>query len=625
MTYDLALNFLPLNASTFTFSIYCKKAKEDEKRWNNEIHNYRIKDKSNTYSQYWVSFNPLSDFELRECQSNDNYFLTIQFLFELLSRQVNQERIPIHSKINRFNVKRLYLTSERVYDGNKKFIGAKTIWVEPYYLKVNQKFGFLVDYSFLKDISYPFNREVQKFSLSLNSDYRSNVNYNIDKYQSIQLFVKNILPKIASLNDLISISSSFQNIEADTLNIKNYIFGKLKQDKSQFNGLMKNGPYEEVTAVPFYFYIFKQEHKNYSTDLLNALNGKTYNTFKGLATFKLSNQTKTNTIGVVIKDYSSTEIENIINKVKEVSNENSIIISVSPENEEIFYYELKNRCLQENIPSQNVHIETVNNNNTLKWSIGSIALQIFSKLGGVPWIVEPSHENTLIVGIGQSNKYNEITGEIERYFSYSVLVDSSGKFVEIKQLADENDKRRFLIEISENICALIKEHKEYKKIVFHIPQKIKKDEIQYIQKALESFESNVELSIIKINDDPKFNAFNKSENTLVPYESSVLKLSENEYLLWSEGLNFHNKKALKRYGNPLHITFFYSNNETDFKNHKKYLQDILNLSGANYRGFNAKSLPVSIYYPKLIADFTRHFKELNLSLSSTNTKKPWFL
>jgi hypothetical protein len=47
---------------------------------------------------------------------------------------------------------------------------------------------------------------------------------------------------------------------------------------------------------------------------------------------------------------------------------------------------------------------------------------------------------------------------------------------------------------------------------------------------------------------------------------------------------------------------------------KLHLQDIINLSGANWRGFNAKNTPISIYYPELIAKFISKFDEYNLDL-----------
>jgi hypothetical protein len=57
----------------------------------------------------------------------------------------------------------------------------------------------------------------------------------------------------------------------------------------------------------------------------------------------------------------------------------------------------------------------------------------------------------------------------------------------------------------------------------------------------------------------------------------------------------------------------------------KYLQDAVNLSGANWRGFNAKSVPVSIYYAKLVADFVKEFRNLDLEEIDWENLTPWFL
>ena len=626
MKYNISLNFLSLSNSDFSFKVYRRKVEHNEKSWDNNIYKYRLPATEGKYTSFWVGFESFENSELFECNSiKTNIELTKQLLVRLLMNNVNKLNLKIHQKSNRFNKKRKNIIIDEITDSNDQLIGARTIWVEPYFLKASNKFGFLIDYSFIKAKEYPFNREVQKHSLSLNSDYRSNVNYNIDKYQIISDFLTKYYSQLKLIREDISINDKLENISADTLNVKKYIFNSNKTDISQFNGVMNNGPYEPVRAEPMYFYVFKTEYKNQSTDLLKALNGLSYQTFNGIQKFNLKKQTKDNTVGINIDDYSTDEIQKIIADVKKHNSANPIIISVFPASEERFYYELKNTCLKENIPSQSVHVETISNSNKLKWSVGSIALQIFSKLSGVPWIVEPSHENCLIVGIGQSHKYDKNKKQFERFFSYSVLVDSSGKFIEIKQLANETDKTKFLDGVAHNVSKIIEENEEYTKIVFHIPQKIGKDEIERIESTIRSINASVELSIIKINDDPKFTGYNKDENTLIPYESSFIKLSERDYLLWTEGLNYHNKRAVKKYGNPLLITFYYSNQQAIFNNHRKYLQDILNLSGANYRGFNAKALPVSVYYPKLIADFSKHFKELDLDLSTEDTKKTWFL
>ncbi|MCA9732573.1 hypothetical protein KC799_10610 [candidate division KSB1 bacterium] len=625
--YSIALNFLQLSTSDFNFQIFRRKSKNNEKFWDDKIHCYNLPDSRGVYTSYWVAFNQFDNSEAFECNSlKTNIEVTKWYINHLLVNKIKKHNVSIHPRTDRFSKKKVFISLKKIKDGSNKVIGDKTIWLEPYFLKKYMQFGFLIDYSFVKSKNYPFNREVQKYSLSLSSDYRSNVNYNIDKFQILQSFLRQDLPNIKNLNEAIEISDILSNLEVNTLKTKIYIFKNQETDNSQFNGVMKNGPFAPVSSNPYYIYLFKEEYRANGVELLKALNGSTYQTFEGLQKFELPKQTKSNTRAVLIENYSPKTVDDVILELKQISHSNPIIISIIPETEENFYYTLKNKSLQENIPSQTVHIETINNNNKLKWSIGGIALQIFTKLSGVPWIVKPSHQKCLIVGVGQAHKYSKSKKCFERFFSYSVLIDSSGEFIAIKQLANETDKSKFLRGISESIVKLIEDHPEYNKIVFHIPQKITHEEIAKIENTLQEINTNIELSIIKINDNPKFTGYHLSENTLIPFESSYAQLSENQYLLWSEGLNYHNKKAVKRYSNPLHVSFYYTNRKNnDFEDHTKYLQDILNLSGANYRGFNAKALPVSVYYPKLIANFSKHFKELDLNFATQDSKKPWFL
>jgi len=365
-----------------------------------------------------------------------------------------------------------------------------------------------------------------------------------------------------------------------------------------------------------YIYLIKDDKKQYANDLIKALNGE-FPTFKGVNKLGLPKQTNDNTRALIIEDYN-----NFKDKLEEISsNINFIIISIFPSKEEKFYYELKNYCLNKNIPLQTIHIETIADENKLKWSVSGIALQMFTKLGGVPWLVKTENNNCLIVGIAQSI---ERTGEnISRFFAYSVLLEASGKFLKIEPLADEKTKNDFLNTVVNNVSRILDENKNYQRIIFHVPEKIKKETVKKIEEILIKSRQNVELYILRINDDSRFFGYDENNNSLIPYESSYIQLSENEFLVWTEGLNYQNPKPLKRYGNPLYIQFFYSNQQN--YNKELLLQDILNLSGANYRGFNAKALPVSLYYPKLISNFYKHFKEINLDQISVKTDKLWFI
>ncbi len=608
----IALNFLPLNTSTFSFNVFTRKSSPNEKRWDENIRLLKLPDNDNKYINFWVSFEQFEDSEEITINSNINIELTKWYLFTLLKNRLKNENIEFKPSEKSFNPFRIYIITEEITEKGKK-----SVWIEPYYLKIKNEFGFLVDYKFIKNQNSVFDKYIQRLSLSLNDSYQSNKNFYIDKYRYIINFLKKDFSNFKELSQYLIIDTNFEKLTCKELKTKNYIF-RNNNSNSQFNGLMQ---YEVFQPAPntnqlTYIYLIKDDKKQYANDLIKALNGE-FPTFKGVNKLGLPKQTNDNTRALIIEDYN-----NFKDKLEEISsNINFIIISIFPSKEEKFYYELKNYCLNKNIPLQTIHIETIADENKLKWSVSGIALQMFTKLGGVPWLVKTENNNCLIVGIAQSI---ERTGEnISRFFAYSVLLEASGKFLKIEPLADEKTKNDFLNTVVNNVSRILDEKKNYQSIIFHVPEKIKKETVKKIEEILIKSRQNVELYILRINDDSRFFGYDENNNSLIPYESSYIQLSENEFLVWTEGLNYQNPRPLKRYGNPLYIQFFYSNQ----KNYNKelLLQDILNLSGANYRGFNAKALPVSLYYPKLISNFYKHFKEINLDQISVKTDKLWFI
>lgn len=608
----IALNFLPLNTSKFSFNVFTRKSSPNEKRWDENIRLLKLPDNDNKYINFWVSFEQFEDSEEITINSNINIELTKWYLFTLLKNRLKNENIEFKPSEKSFNPFRIYIITEKITGKGKK-----SVWMEPYYLKTKEEFGFLVDYKFIKDPNSVFDRYIQRLSLSLDDNYQSNKNFYIDKYRYIINFLKKDFSNFKELSQYLIIDTNFEKLTCKELKTKNYIF-RNNNSNSQFNGLMQ---YEVFQPAPntnqlTYIYLIKDDKKQYANDLIKALNGE-FPTFKGVNKLGLPKQTNDNTRALIIEDYN-----NFKDKLEEISsNINFIIISIFPSKEEKFYYELKNYCLNKNIPLQTIHIETIADENKLKWSVSGIALQMFTKLGGVPWLVKTENNNCLIVGIAQSI---ERTGEnISRFFAYSVLLEASGKFLKIEPLADEKTKNDFLNTVVNNVSRILDENKNYQRIIFHVPEKIKKETVKKIEEILIKSRQNVELYILRINDDSRFFGYDENNNSLIPYESSYIQLSENEFLVWTEGLNYQNPRPLKRYGNPLYIQFFYSNQ----KNYNKelLLQDILNLSGANYRGFNAKALPVSLYYPKLISNFYKHFKEINLDQISVKTDKLWFI
>lgn len=617
---NIVLNFLPLNEQEFSFTVYRRLVEHQEKKWDNNVKSYKLpqnQDDTDNYVSYWVSFNEFENSEPFTVKASTNIYLSEWYIHFLLHQKLSaQQSVTQYNHRSDFNELRTYFEIERYSEG------VKTIWLEPFHLKKNQKFGFLIGFRFFLNKNQQFNKRVQQLSFSLDNDGRSNKNFHIDIFNYLKRFIRTLNTHLNPIANNISISNSFEPIESDLLATKIYEFGSGKTSNSQFNGIMSNGPFQHVSNNVQYVFLFREVEKSLMIELMKALNGDKYNTFKGLEKFKLPRITpKVNLIAIRISSFNDEEIERAITEIPKQGNR--IVISVFPRSEERFYYTLKNRCLKDNILLQVIHNETILNEYIFKWSVSSIGLQIFSKLGGTPWLVKSTQQKTLMIGVGHSQSRDPETNQIQRFYAYSVLVESTGKFVSIKPLANHSDKSEYLNEVANNVGALIEENQSYSKIVFHLPYKIKQEEIDIIKNAIQQKNNAVEVTLIRINDTSKFLGFNTLQNSLAPYESTFAALSFHEFLVWTEGLNFHSPNANKRYAHPLFIEFLYpKGNEV---NHSEHLQEILNLSGANFRGFNAKALPVSLFYPKLISEFNKNFNDFDLEQVITDNNKPWFL
>jgi len=239
--------------------------------------------------------------------------------------------------------------------------------------------------------------------------------------------------------------------------------------------------------------------------------------------------------------------------------------------------------------------------------------------------VKPNNNNCLILGIGSAHKTDPTTKKVSKYFAYSVCLDSSGLYKKLEVLADEDDQEHYLERLQSNLVSLLRSDllANYTSCVLHLPFKIKRDEIKALSQAAQSVKE-LQFVAIKINTDNKFFGFS-SHNTFVPYESNFIKLAKDQYLVWFEGLQFGKEVVDKRLASPVHIEFLNLDKEKE-QDEKSFLQDVLNLSGANWRGFNAKAIPISIYYSQIIASYMEGFENLqDYQEQSLSSQKPWFL
>ena len=139
-----------------------------------------------------------------------------------------------------------------------------------------------------------------------------------------------------------------------------------------------------------------------------------------------------------------------------------------------------------------------------------------------------------------------------------------------------------------------------------------------------------QIVVLKFDVDTRFFGYAPETNSMVPYEGTCVDLSDRETIVWFEGLQPNNRTLSRRVAGPVHVEFVYPRHESgglDLAREERvgYLQDALNLSGTNWRGFNAKSLPVSVYYARLLARYLSAFDEFELDALDLSGLAPWFL
>ncbi len=624
---SIKINFIPFEQQDLGFIIYRKK--HETTNFIDESLYYDLPDENGNWKKFEIRFENTEGFE--------EYKLESYTCIPLIAKRVFEKLISILPK-NSYLIKKKSIHNRKIHfilGSHPK--GKKCIWMEPFFLKSKKLWGILFDYAFVVDVNeksdskFKLDKDILIASGTLNSKGASNVDYYLFKHNHIEYFLKEVLPKINSgLED--KLQSNLLEIQSKLLASKIYVFGNGFTSNSSYLGLTRNPPLEQIVEEVNFYFIYKNSDREIAVSLLKGLRGDlSPTTFNGMT--KLFRLPFSNDLikGAAILEFSDALIDREIETIKSLGkNVIPVIITNSKKNEddERLYYWLKHKFTNERIPCQVVTKELIKNEYSLKYSLSNIGLQIFAKAGGKPWKMKPATNEYLIIGIGQS--YNlektEQGNLIEKNLTYSVLTDSSGIFKDIHVIGEgvESDDT-YYEQLVSNISNIII-NSGYRKISIHAPFRLSKDKI--LNRVISRVNFDIELSVLVINSKNDYFGYDYGNNGLVPFESTYIKLSHDEFLVWFEGLQFNNPKISKRFGNPLLIKFWYFNKEElfhDYDYKERLLQDCINLSGANWRGFKAKQLPVSVFYCQRIAEFIAKFHQYNLSHIDIDNLKPWFL
>lgn len=321
------------------------------------------------------------------------------------------------------------------------------------------------------------------------------------------------------------------------------------------------------------------------------------------------------------------------------------------------YFRIKAKLLSMEIPVQFVTISKVKKYD--EFMLNSLALQIYAKLGGTPWVLPSSRsvDREIIIGIGHSwirtNKYKN--AEQNRVVGITTFFSSDGQYLvgdKVKDVPYDD----YFDELLKNLIQsfkLLESIQGWKKgdtirLIFHIFKPIKNVEFDVVCALIEKYDDyKVQFAFVTISDthpyllfdlDQKgFKKFNgELKGQYIPERGQNIVIDSNTCLLQMFG-----PKELKtsRHGMSSPIQIKIRTPQTNFENGKSnellftdlsyIVQQIYSFSYLSWRSFLPSQIPATMLYSTLIAKLLSKLRKVDGwdpdTLNYNLKRKKWFL
>lgn len=296
-----------------------------------------------------------------------------------------------------------------------------------------------------------------------------------------------------------------------------------------------------------------------------------------------------------------------------VSNNDKILpLKTSP------YYVTKAKLLNERIPTQEVTVEVMRKAENLIYE--AIALNIYSKLGGIAWTVEKVKKEKMEVIIGISSTLNF---EQERILGFANIFDYNGNYLigdcstvsTFDNYADNLEK--YLTEaVSNLINSRGIEKGDSLRLIFHLSKEASKNyEIWAIEQTLQRFaDYDIQFAIVHLSYNHNLHVFQDSGKG-VPVRGTYIQVSTLQALL-------HLGKGTKI---PILVRL---DRRSTYRDLFDTCKQVLYFCHLCYRNFRPANIPVTIKYPSLMAKLADDLNQVPKWDNSQLNKikdKIWFI
>ncbi len=425
-------------------------------------------------------------------------------------------------------------------------------------------------------------------------------------------------------------------------NSNELLFGKNTLSTSPLLG-MKNGPYKKSphNNVKFFFIYHPEDKAVAVANIYRYFNkgffkkndeGQEYRAFPDIFTYIKQPLLLDVASNIEIHDKANivAEVYAAIKNTVRTPETQYVAIYISPiakteESTDLLnvYYKVKEILIKHDISSQVIY-----NQNLLKddfnFYLPNIEIALLAKLGGIPWRLNCSAVNELIVGVGAFYSYTNKT----KYVGSAFCFNNEGLF-EGFDCFGADETMMLAGSIRNAVTTYVEQKKDAKRLIIHFYKKMSEQELEPILNVLHHLELDIPVIVVSINktESKELLAFDiKDTKNLMPLSGTILQVGKRDYLLcnntrYSPSSPVKNKEY--HFPIKLHISSTQPEVFDDIAVVKDLMDQVYQFSRMYWKSVSQQSLPVTTLYPEMVAEMYPHFD--NEHLSDFGKNNLWFL
>jgi hypothetical protein len=325
-TSNIALSFLAVTQSDFTYTVYRRKLGPDEEAvvGTRDLPEDCLAPATSLTERhrYEVSLQPHDGLEQTAIRAWVNPGLTTAVLHQALI-------IAAQNANSETELPEQMLKREVAFVLRRHGDAREVMWLRAYGLHVLERFGFLLRFALRvpQDSTMPDRRRLE---LSLtHKNGRLNEDFYLDQNQKIEMFLSHYFHDIARLvlhdGTIVELDAKLSVIPSFTLERRTYLFRAGREGRNQFFGLRDNGPFQTSNSNAHLVFVYTAADREKSQYLFRALRGGVYSTFPGMETLFGTSIGRQNVSGIEVQGFTNDELQRTCATLKTKFPANNVI------------------------------------------------------------------------------------------------------------------------------------------------------------------------------------------------------------------------------------------------------------------------------------------------------------